>query len=69
MCQHVRDADVIFGIGCSFAQTGFGIQFPTEGKTYVHSTLDAGDINKDVPASYALVGDAKLTLQALIRRR
>ncbi|MPZ48065.1 MAG: thiamine pyrophosphate-requiring protein [Dehalococcoidia bacterium] len=63
---HVGDADVIFGIGCSFARTGFGIQFPTGGKTYIHATLDAADINKDLPASHALVGDAKLTLQALI---
>ena len=62
---HVGDADVIFGIGCSFARTGFGIQFPSEGKTYIHATLDPADINKDVPASHALVGDAQLTLQAL----
>ena len=47
-----QDADVIFGIGCSFATTGFGIQFPTEGKTYIHSTLDASDINKDVPSQH-----------------
>jgi acetolactate synthase-1/2/3 large subunit len=36
------------------------------GTTIVHATLDAADINKDVIASHALVGDAALTLDALI---
>lgn len=62
--EFLNDADVIFGIGCSFALTGFGIQFP-RGKTIVHATLDPMDLNKDVPAKYALTGDAQLTLSAL----
>lgn len=57
-------SDVIFGIGCSFTKTAYGITVP-EGKTVIHSTLDAGDIDKDVASDYALVGDAKLTLEAL----
>lgn len=64
--QHLQDADVVFGIGCSFGRTSYGIQFPQAGKTYVHATLDPKDINKDVRASYALIGDAQLTLRALI---
>ena len=55
---------MIFGIGCSFALTGFGVQMP-RGKTIVHATLDPMDLNKDVPAKYGLIGDAKLTLQSL----
>ena len=35
------------------------------GKTIVHATLDPMDLNKDVEAQYALIGDAKLTLDAL----
>lgn len=62
--EFLKDADVIFGIGCSFALTGFGVQMP-RGKTIIHSTLDPADLNKDVAAEYALAGDAKLTLQAL----
>ncbi|MFT7218541.1 MAG: thiamine pyrophosphate-dependent acetolactate synthase large subunit-like protein [Candidatus Azotimanducaceae bacterium] len=62
--QFLDEADVIFGIGCSFALTGFGVQLP-KGKTIVHATLDPMDLNKDVPAQYTLTGDAKLTLQAL----
>ena len=60
----LQDADVIFGIGCSFALTGFGVQMP-RGKTIIHATLDARDLNKDVPAQHVMLGDAKLTLQAL----
>ena len=61
----VTEADVIFGIGCSFAATPFGIRIP-ERPTLIHATLDAGELNKDVRADYALVGDAQLTLQALL---
>jgi acetolactate synthase-1/2/3 large subunit len=37
-----------------------------KGKRFVHATLDPADINKDVPAELALVGDAGLTLEALV---
>ncbi len=60
----LREADVILGIGCSFALTGFGVRMP-RGKTIIHATLDPLDLNKDVPARYGLIGDAKLTLEAL----
>ena len=62
--RFLEEADVIFGIGCSFALTGFGVQMP-KGKTIIHATLDPMDLNKDVPVQYGLIGDAKLTLQAL----
>ena len=60
----LRESDVILGIGCSFALTGFGVQMP-RGKTIIHATLDPMDLNKDVPAHYGLIGDARLTLEAL----
>jgi thiamine pyrophosphate-dependent acetolactate synthase large subunit-like protein len=60
----LAEADVILGIGCSFALTGFGVGMPP-GKTIIHATLDPMDLNKDVPAKYGLIGDAKLTLEAL----
>ena len=62
--EYLKDADVIFGIGCSFALTAFGVQMP-KGKTIIHATLDPKDLNKDVPAQHVLLGDAKLTLAAL----
>ncbi|MDB5481086.1 MAG: hypothetical protein JWO83_2139 [Caulobacteraceae bacterium] len=60
----LKDADVILGIGCSFALTAFGVAMPP-GKTIIHATLDTMDLNKDIAAQYGLIGDAKLTLAAL----
>ena len=62
----LQDADVILGIGCSFALTAFGVRIP-KGKTVIHATLDPMDLNKDIVAEYGLIGDAKLTLRALIQ--
>jgi acetolactate synthase-1/2/3 large subunit len=56
---------VIFGIGCSFTSTNFGVTMP-KGKTIIHSTLDPVDLNKNVVSQHAMVGDAALTLDALI---
>ena len=60
----LAQSDVILGIGCSFALTAFGVGMPA-GKTIIHATLDAMDLNKDVVAQYGLIGDAQLTLSAL----
>jgi thiamine pyrophosphate-dependent acetolactate synthase large subunit-like protein len=60
----LAEADVILGIGCSFALTGFGVPMP-RGKTIIHATLDPMDLNKDVVAQHGLIGDARLTLAAL----
>jgi len=61
----LTNADLIFGIGCSFASTNYGVPMP-KGKKLVHATLDPLDINKDVRAEMALLGDAALTLEALL---
>jgi len=63
--QFLQNADVIFGIGCSFTATNYGLTMP-KGKTYIHATGDAADLNKDLTAEYAILGDAKLTLRALV---
>ncbi len=57
-------ADWIFGVGCSFTQTAFGIAMPP-GKKFIHATLDPNHLNKDVRADIGLIGDAQLTLDAL----
>ena len=46
-------------------RTPFGPSVPP-GKTIIHSTNDAGDINKEYRAEHALIGDAALVLDALI---
>ena len=61
----LKQADVIFGIGCSFTESSFAITIP-KGKTIIHSTVDAVDINKSVICQHALIGDAQLTLRAVI---
>jgi acetolactate synthase-1/2/3 large subunit len=61
----LTNADLIFGIGCSFSTTNYGVAMP-KGKKIAHATLDPTDINKDVPAALALIGDAALTLDALL---
>jgi len=61
----LKNADLIFGIGCSFTTTNYGVSMP-KGKKIAHATLDPTDINKDIPVELALVGDAGLTLRALI---
>ena len=61
----LANADLIFGIGCSFATTNYGVAMP-KGTRIVHATLDPTDLNKDLPAEHALIGDADLTLRALL---
>ena len=61
----LQKADLIFGIGCSFTRTAFGVTIPA-GKRVIHATLDPADINKDLPVDLALVGDAGLILDALV---
>lgn len=60
----LTNADLIFGVGCSFATTDFGTAMP-QGKRIIHATLDPVDLNKDVAAELGLVGDAALTLDLL----
>jgi acetolactate synthase-1/2/3 large subunit len=61
----LKEADLILGIGCSFSTTNYGVAMP-KGKTIIHNTVDATDVNKDVECALAVLGDAKLTLAALI---
>jgi acetolactate synthase-1/2/3 large subunit len=64
--RHFLDeADLILGVGCSFTETSFGVQMP-KGKRVVHATLDADHVNKDCEAEVALIGDAALTLDAVL---
>jgi len=58
-------SDVIFGIGCSFTETSFGVAMP-KGKFMIHSTLDEAHLNKDIYADIAVLGDAALVLDALL---
>src|SRR4029078_7311918 len=63
--QFLDDADVIFGIGCSFSTTNYGGKMP-KGERIIHSTLDPADLSKDLRADHALIGDSGLVLDALL---
>jgi len=58
-------ADLVFGIGCSFAKGGFSAPIPS-GKTLIQVTNDVRDIDKDYTTDLAILGDAKLVLQQVI---
>ena len=63
--EFLKNSDVIFGIGCSFSTTNYGVTMP-KGKTIIHSTIDVADLNKDIVAEHAVIGDAGLVLDALL---
>ncbi len=64
--RHFLDnADSIFAVGASLAETAFGVKMPAN-VPVIHSTLDPADFNRGVPCEMALAGDAQLTLAALI---
>jgi acetolactate synthase-1/2/3 large subunit len=58
-------ADVVLAVGSSLTRTPFGPSVPP-GKTIIHSTNEAGDINKEYRVDHSVVGDAALVLDALI---
>ncbi|MDA1299511.1 MAG: thiamine pyrophosphate-requiring protein [Proteobacteria bacterium] len=63
--QWLGASDLLFAIGSGLTRTSFGLDIPA-GKFMIHSTVSAEDINKDYPIDIGLVGDARLTLAAMI---
>jgi acetolactate synthase I/II/III large subunit len=61
----LQKSDLILAIGSSLTVTNFGPSVPP-GKILIHSTNEAGDINKEYRADLALPGDAALVIEALI---
>ena len=61
----MANADLVLAIGSSLTRTPFGPGVPP-GKTIIHSTNDASDINKEYRVDHAVIGDAALVLDALI---
>jgi acetolactate synthase-1/2/3 large subunit len=58
-------ADLVFGIGCSFARGGFSAPIPA-GKKLVQVTVDGRDVDREYPIDLAVLGDARLVLRQLI---
>ena len=67
MAEHfLRKCDVLFSIGASLFPNRFSHAIPdAEKKTIVQCTIDTLDINRSYETRCAVIGDARLTLQAL----
>ncbi|WP_227378615.1 thiamine pyrophosphate-requiring protein [Haladaptatus halobius] len=65
LAHFLDECDLLFGVGTSFSTTAYGITVP-EDNEIVHATLDPTDIDKEVESDHAIVGDAELTLEALV---
>jgi thiamine pyrophosphate-dependent acetolactate synthase large subunit-like protein len=68
LAEHfLRRADVLFSIGSSLFPNRFSHAVPDAGrKTIVQCTVDMLDINRSYETRHAVIGDARLTLQALV---
>ena len=62
--EFMAKADLVFAIGSSLTRTPFGPGVPP-GKTILHATNDAADINKEYRVDHAVIGDAALVLDAV----
>jgi acetolactate synthase I/II/III large subunit len=63
--HYLREADVVFGVGCSFTRHGMAASIPA-GKTLIHATNDERDLNKSYATDHPLLGDARLVLRQFI---
>jgi len=68
LAEHfLRKADVLFSIGSSLFPNRFSHAVPdADRKTIIQCTVDTLDINRSFETRHAVIGDARLTLGALI---
>lgn len=66
VAHFLQQTDLIFGAGTSLPKAPISIPIPP-GKTIVHLTNDATDINKEYAADFSMLGDAKLALAQLVK--
>ena len=64
LATHVAESDVVFGVGVSFSP-GYSIRWPTDGKRFIHNTVEERDLDKIVPTAYPVLGDSKIALAML----
>jgi acetolactate synthase I/II/III large subunit len=65
MFHFLKKADPLIGLGTSLTRNNWGPKVPP-GKRVIHATNSADDINKEFPTEAAILGDAKLVIEALI---
>lgn len=61
----IVESDTILALGASLTHNGY-TQIVPAGKTVIHNTNAPEDVNKDTACAIALVGDARITIKALI---
>ena len=65
--QFLNKADLVVGLGTSFTRSEYITPFPLTGRTYAQVTNWEGDIAKDYPIDFAVIGDAKPTLAPTVK--
>lgn len=60
-------ADLVFGIGASFHKHFTALIVPKNTTIVQTACIDEFDINREYPIDHAIIGDAKLVLQQMIR--
>ena len=65
--EWLTNSDVMLALGSSLTRTPYG-QKIQPGKTIIHNTNNPDDLNKDEAADIGLVGDTRLTIEALTAR-
>lgn len=61
----LEGSDLIIGLGCSFTETLFAVPMPHDPRV-IHLTNETDHLNKDVSIELGLVGDAALTIRAIV---
>src|SRR5262249_30374992 len=62
-------ADVVLAIGTELGETDYDVVFDGQFRlngTLIRVDIDAEQLNRNFPADIAIVGDARMTLQALV---
>ena len=58
-------SDLVLGLGTSFTHSDYITPIPIHGKTFAQLTNWEGDISKDYPIDYAVIGDARASIGAM----
>lgn len=66
LVQCMDEADLVFGIGCSFSRHYMSMKIPA-GKVMIQSTADPADLGYEYDLDHAILGDARLVLGQLLQ--
>jgi acetolactate synthase-1/2/3 large subunit len=64
--HYLRQADLVFAVGCSLTRHNITFAGVPPGKTIIHATNDERDLNKHYNSDFPILGDAKLVLRQFI---